>query len=215
MIGRITLAIFLIPLVSAWIFGRVFCTAACPLGAVQHLLYSRKRFIRLPRAFVKISLFTTAAVLLATIFFALSNRMFLICELDPYRVLFFNGYAWFKQIAGLIMRTPQPEHLILTVCSGGLLIYTAVILVIGWWIPRIFCRFVCPYGVMLGVVSLVSFRQRTIDSSSCVYCGRCEKVCPVQAITIDRKSKTINLSSYHCVQCNECTDACSLDAVKS
>jgi hypothetical protein len=131
MIGRTTLAIFLIPLVSAWLFGRVFCTTACPLGAVQHLLYSRKRFIRLPRLFVKISLFTTVAVLLATVFFAVSNRMFLICELDPYRVLFFNGYAWFRQLTGFIMHTPQPEHLILLACSGGLLVYTAVMLVIG------------------------------------------------------------------------------------
>jgi polyferredoxin len=215
MLGRITLAIFLIPLVAAWLFGRVFCTTACPLGTIQHLLYKRKKFIRLPRVFLLLGIVSTVLILLATIHAALFRSRFLICELDPYRVLFFNGYAWFKQVSGMLLHNPQPEHVILLACSGGILIYTAVILLIGWWIPRPFCRFVCPYGVLLGLLAMVAFRRRTIDSQSCVYCGQCEKACPVQAITINRAEKEVSLSSYHCVQCGKCSDACRFDSIKS
>ena len=215
MLGRITLAIFMIPLISAWLFGRVFCTTACPLGTVQHLLYKRKKFVRLPRVFLIIGVASTTLVLVLTIVSALFRSRFLVCELDPYRVLFFNGYAWFKQLSGFLLHNPQPEHVILLACSGGLLVYTAIIMIVGWWVPRPFCRFLCPYGVLLGLVSIVAFRRRTIDRDTCVLCGQCEKACPVQAISMDRPSKQISLSSYHCVQCGKCSDACRFDSIKN
>ncbi len=49
----------------------------------------------------------------------------------------------------------------------------------------------------------------TNDISSCVLCGICQKQCPNEAITVDRKeTKTWSVNLDNCVQCGLCTEKC-------
>ena len=89
----------------------------------------------------------------------------------------------------------------------------AMALVIGWFIPRVFCRYVCPYRILPGILATVGFWRREIDKEACLHCNRCLKQCPVQAIKPSSDGKILKLSSYQCVQCGQCSGACRRRAV--
>lgn len=46
------------------------------------------------------------------------------------------------------------------------------------------------------------------DPSKCVFCGICAKKCPMEAITVDRASKTWTLDDEKCIACGTCADSC-------
>ncbi len=213
MVGLATLIVFLSPLIIALIAGRVFCTSGCPLGAIQHLFYKKKKHIIIPHRINNAIKIVPIALLIATIYFAIKSTYFLACELEPYKALFFTGKTWINQIFALI-QGGSVETKFLWALGLFSWSYLAVILVIGYWIPRPFCRLLCPYGVLLGLFSLFSLKPRRIDDKKCINCGACQKVCPTQAIYVDKKNKVVSLSNYDCIQCNRCNQSCKKDAIK-
>lgn len=46
------------------------------------------------------------------------------------------------------------------------------------------------------------------DIDHCICCGICQKRCPTQAITVDRKTKTWTINWFRCVKCGECIRSC-------
>ncbi len=210
-VSLVGLVMFFAPLIIALVAGRVFCTSGCPLGAIQHLVYKKKKDYKIP---VKINRYIWIApviVLGLTVFFAIRGTLFIGCELDPYKPVFFTGKAWFEQGVAFLIGTPMEARFLF---SFGIFawIYLLVTLVAGYWMQRPFCRLLCPYSVILGVVSLLAYRRRKIDDK-CTYCGVCVKKCPTQAIVINRKEKIKSLSNYNCIQCNRCTGSCKFGAV--
>lgn len=59
---------------------------------------------------------------------------------------------------------------------GGALLLT------GIFIARPYCRFLCPYGVILNLVSRFSNKHVSIAPGKCVSCKLCEHACPYDAI---------------------------------
>ena len=213
MIGKTVAYLFLLPLVVAFFAGRVFCTSACPLGALQHLI-ARRNGYQIPTKLNKILNLIPFFMLGATVWGALRSGIFLACRLDAYKPIFFTGHAWFGQLGDLITGTLTEPRLVLV---GDWIAWTtlAAVLVIGFFVPRPFCRFVCPYGVLLGFFSKVGLRSRRIDPESCFACVMCTKTCPVQAITSDPEKRTVKVDDFHCIQCGRCDGTCTVDAFQS
>ncbi|VGO14477.1 Putative electron transport protein YccM [Pontiella desulfatans] len=213
LIGKLVAVLFLLPLIAAFFFGRVFCSSACPLGAIQHLL-SRKNGIQLPTLLNKILRLIPIALLIATAWGALRSGIFLACKLDVYKPIFFTGHAWFGQLADRVGEGSMEPGLLIV---GNLLNWLVLlaVLALGIFIPRPFCRFACPYGVLLGFFSRVGLRKRHIDAESCFACVQCTRTCPVQAITADREKRNIKVSDFHCVQCGRCDVTCKADSFQS
>ncbi|MCS6775091.1 MAG: 4Fe-4S binding protein [Chloroherpetonaceae bacterium] len=147
---------FLLPLVFALFFGRVFCAAACPLGALQDLVLIRSR--RLP-AFLEQGLSLIPYLYLgAGLLMAATGTSFLFCQYDPFVGFFrFGGPA--------------------TVMAFG-----AALLLLSTVVGRPFCRFLCPYGVLLRACSGVARWRVRIAPSACVQCHLCADACPFGAI---------------------------------
>lgn len=207
LVGLATLALFLIPLIVALISGRVFCGTVCPLGAIQHL-FSRKKTITVPRWLHRILLGLPILILLTTAGSVWLGHGFLPCHLDPYKLLFFQSHAIVQKITAWISLGHAEPTLILA-GSGFTWGLFGIALVAGWFIPRIFCRYICPYSVLLGLLAATAFWRRRIDIAECTHCARCVKHCPVQAIEPSRDGKTLQLSSYQCVQCGNCFEICN------
>ena len=149
-------ALFVIPLLFALFVGRVFCAAVCPLGAVQELLVLRP--VQLPR-WLQAGLSLIPVTLLAfAVWLAGTGTAFPVCRLDPF-VAFFR-------------------------LSGTLpvLLYGAAFLLLGAFVARPYCRFLCPYGVLLAWCSQLSWHHLTITPDECVSCRLCEGACPYEAI---------------------------------
>lgn len=51
------------------------------------------------------------------------------------------------------------------------------------------------------------------NADNCVYCTLCAKKCPAGAITVDRASKTWEISKEACLQCGACVQACRKEAL--
>ena len=210
-VGLSTGVMFLLPLAVALCIGRVFCVAGCPLGVLQHLLGGR-RPVKLPAMAHAVLRCLPPLALVATVWLALRGGNFLICLLDPYKTAFFFGYGWIQRAlhwlqGGLV----EPGLLRIGDLTAWGVFAAAVLL--GRWVYRPFCRFVCPYGVLLGLLSMVAFKRRRIDQDPCVQCGICAKQCPVDAITRDPQTKEYTISAYHCIQCNGCSSACRKDGI--
>ena len=62
--------------------------------------------------------------------------------------------------------------------SMGLLIYGAVMLLLAVFIGRIYCRFACPYGALLRLISPLAKWRVTVTPDECVQCRLCEDACP-------------------------------------
>lgn len=48
----------------------------------------------------------------------------------------------------------------------------------------------------------------SIDPNTCIYCGMCSRVCPVNAIKVDKKTQTWTLDPFHCILCGFCVEKC-------
>jgi len=156
-------AFFILPLAFTLFFGRTFCGAVCPLGAVQDLVLVRA--VNVPRWLEHGLRLGAYAYLGLAVLFAATASAFVICEYDPF-VAFFR-------LSG----------------SSGMLLLGAGFIALGMVIGRPYCRFLCPYGVLLGMASRLSRWRVTITPDSCVRCRLCEDECPFGAIEVPRASK--------------------------
>jgi polyferredoxin len=149
---------FLLPLLFALVFGRVFCAAVCPLGAIQDLVVLRP--IKLPVWLREgLGLVPYIYLTLAVVVSALGAG-FLICEYDPFVAIF--------RLDG----------------SYNMLLLGGSLLVIALFIGRPYCRFLCPYGVLLSWLSPFARWKVKIHPENCVQCRLCEESCPFDAINV-------------------------------
>jgi ferredoxin len=147
---------FVLPLIFALFFGRVFCASVCALGAIQDLVVLKP--IKLPRK-LTIALSMIPYVYIGTaILFAATNTGFIICRYDPFIGFFrLNGNAPYLYLgAGFLLS--------------------------GVFIARPYCRFFCPYGVLLGLMSRFARWHLAITPTDCVDCRLCEATCPFDYI---------------------------------
>jgi len=154
--GGLVIAVFVLPLVFTLFFGRSFCASVCPLGAVQEIVAVRP--VQVP-VWVDHALGLLAYVYLgAAVLFAATGAAWIICRYDPF--------------VGLFRLTS----------SASMLALSAGFLGVGLFIGRPYCRWLCPYGAILALLSRVSWRHLRIPPKQCVQCRLCEDACPYGAI---------------------------------
>lgn len=150
------LLFFLIPLIFALAFGRVFCAGVCPLGAIQELTGFRP--LKLHKS-VETFLSAVPFIYLAlAILFAATGSQFIICRYDPFVGIF---------------RLDAPYTMI---------IFGSLLLLAGIFVNRPYCRYLCPYGVLQNIFSRFAGKHLTITPAECTNCRLCEEVCPYDAI---------------------------------
>ena len=84
------------------------------------------------------------------------------------------------------------------------LIIITILFFLSIVIRNFWCRYLCPYGALLGLTSLFSFNKIKRNEKSCIDCGLCAKACP-SLIKVD-KIKTV--ISDECSACMSCVDSC-------
>lgn len=171
------LMIIVFTTITTIIWGRVFCSSLCPFGAVQDFI---ARFtpqswrIKVPQSIHDNAFYIKYGVLALIVGAAVSGSdISLFQYFEPFGTLFFFSSSivlWAILIAILI----------------------ACVLV-----ERFYCRYVCPLGAALGVVSLIS-PQRIKRVPQCTVCKVCEHACPTGAI------RTEKIDFKECVRCDIC-----------
>ncbi len=80
-------------------------------------------------------------------------------------------------------------------------------LVANWWIPRFFCRVVCPLGALLGIFSKFALWRIDRDPVRCTDCDLCLKSCE------GASDPQGDLRKSECFVCLNCIDDCPHDAL--
>ncbi|MCE5277713.1 MAG: 4Fe-4S binding protein [Planctomycetaceae bacterium] len=161
----LVVVVFLLPLIVAIFVGRAFCAGVCPLGAIQDLVVIHP--LRVPSWLDGSLRLLPYAYLGLAVLAAATGSAYLICEYDPFLGLF--------RLAGP-----------LTIVIAGL-----SLLAIGTIIARPYCRWLCPYGLMLSWASRFSQRRVKIAPTQCVNCRLCEDACPVGAIQTPNSGRPV------------------------
>jgi ferredoxin len=147
---------FVIPLVFALFYGRTFCAAVCPLGAIQDAVVLKPTNV--PEWLASLLGVFPYVYLGLAVLFAATGAGFVICQYDPF-IGFFRFGADFNMV-----------------------IFGFSMLLLGTVVARPYCRFLCPYGVLLNWMSSLSRRHVRITPDECNNCRLCEESCPFGAI---------------------------------
>ena len=84
------------------------------------------------------------------------------------------------------------------------LIVLGVLVAASLFIQNFWCRFLCPYGALLGLTSWVSPVRIRRNTETFIYCEKCSKACP-SALHVD---KLLQIRSVECTGCLECVAIC-------
>jgi ferredoxin len=150
------LTFFLLPLIFALIFGRSYCAAVCPHGSLQDAVLVKP--VEVPSWLehalgIVPYLYLGLAVILAAM-----GSAYVICEYDPFIALFRrNGSAFMLLLGGAFI-------------------------LLGLFVGRPYCRFLCPYGALLRLCGHLSRWRVKIYPDRCIDCHLCETSCPYGAI---------------------------------
>lgn len=161
-----TVAFFVLPLVTAFIAGRSFCAAVCPHGALQDLVLVKP--VKVPGWLDEALRFLPWIYLGLAVLLAATGGLFIICKYDP--------FVGFFRMSG----------------NRGMLLAGTALLLLALFVGRPYCRYLCPYGALLGLASRVSKWRPTVAPDVCTQCRLCETSCPYGAL--NHPSKEIGLS---------------------
>jgi len=150
------LVFFLAPLIVALFAGRAFCAAVCPQGAIQDLVLIRP--VKVP-SWLEAALGLIPYLFLgAGVIFAATGSGFMICRFDPLVPFFrFSGSAFMLTLG-------------------------AAFLLVGLFVGRPYCRFMCPYGALLRLATAAAKWRVRVTPDTCTQCALCQHSCPFGAM---------------------------------
>ncbi len=181
-------------LLISFLLRKSFCSWLCPVGTVSEYLwklgrYTFRRNFSLPR-WLDIPLRGT-----------------------KYLLLGFFGYAVATMSAPAIVSfLNEPYALIVDVrmlnffryLGGAAALTLLALIVASIFVQNFWCRYACPYGALLGLVSIFSPTRIWRNEQTCIDCGKCAKACP-SSLPVD---KLVQIRSAECTGCLECVAVC-------
>ena len=96
---------------------------------------------------------------------------------------------------------------------GNILYYiSGIVLAFLFKDNRAFCKYLCPVTVFLKPASYFALLRVKCDTSKCIACGKCRRVCPMEVDMTDNSRKRAN--GTECILCLNCINACPKKALK-
>jgi polyferredoxin len=187
--------IFVTVLVSALLLRRSFCSWVCPVATISEWSWKLgfklfQRTLR-PPGWLDIPLRALKYLLLAFFIYSMAWAM----PTEALKAFINSDYHKLADIR-LLNFFLHVSPLALTI----LLILTALSLLLR----NPFCRYLCPYGALLGLLATASPIRVTRDNERCVSCGVCSQVCPTSIDVMHKKS----VLSPECIGCWRCISHC-------
>ncbi|MGB8013939.1 MAG: 4Fe-4S binding protein [Terriglobales bacterium] len=183
-------------LAVSFLFRKAFCSWLCPVGTFSEYLWRagqkilrRKSSLRLPR-WLDIGLRGLKYLLLGFFVWAVTSMgasQLADFMNSPYGVIAdVKMLNFFRHIGQ----------------TGAITI--GVLVVASLFIQNFWCRYLCPYGALLGITALFSPARIRRNPETCIDCAKCVKACP-SGLPVD---KLVTVKSAECTGCLECVAIC-------
>ncbi len=196
------LTILLAALVSSFLARKVFCSWVCPIGGLSRALewagrktiWRRQRKATVVNRRADLALSSLKYLLLAFFLWTVAVAM----DMDAVRTFMDSAYN----------RSADAKMLLFFLdISGTAAVVLAVLAVLSVVIKNFWCRYLCPYGALLGIVSWASPHRVVRDARTCTDCKACTRACPVEIGVHGKDSVT----SPECTGCLSCVSACPVE----
>jgi NapH/MauN family ferredoxin-type protein len=189
------LIILLMALITAVLLKRGFCSWVCPFGLLTEYLNRLhksifRKNIKLP-PWLDYPLRSLKYLLLAFFLWAIVLKMNA-AALDYFIYSPYNMVADIKMLNFFSDITPFAFWVLVALVVLSILIR-------NFW-----CRYLCPYGALLGVLSFLSILKVHRNVETCTNCQKCTRTCPVDI----KVHKTKSVISDECHACLQCVDVC-------
>jgi polyferredoxin len=178
----------------SWLLRKSFCSWLCPVGTLSEYLWKvgrdtfRKNW-RLPRV-VDIGLRSLKYALLGFFVYVIAGM-----STTAIRAFLDGPYGLIADVKLLNF---------FRYLSVGGAITLAMLVVLSVFIQNFWCRYLCPYGALLGLSALASPLRIRRSSTLCIDCGKCSRDCP-SLLPVDR---LVTIRSAECTGCLECVAVC-------
>jgi polyferredoxin len=214
-------------LILALIIGRAWCSWVCPIGFLQDLFTSARKYLKLShynlsenlkKAAVFSKWFFVLYLVIISVgigiphFFLKAYQYDLIlpfCQICPGKQIFPMFAARFNEILKVDAMST------LTTVMGYLAIISFVFYVVTTaFIRRMWCR-LCPMAIFLGFFNKISFLTLRKEGKRCTKCGICLRACPVQVKEVYEEKEKERIDPSSCILCYRCVEMCpEKDALK-
>jgi polyferredoxin len=212
-------------IVLTLIFGRVYCSVACPLGIFQDFiswLTSRKKRNRFSfHAAYKKLRYTGLAVFILS---AIGGISAIVALLEPYSAfgrmatyLLAPAYRWGNNLlAYLAEQADSYAFYSVDIWLSSVQVFAVALLtfifllILAWKSGRLYCNTICPVGTFLGLISNYSLLKPRINEEKCNHCGLCERNCKASCIN----AKTGEIDYSRCISCFDCIERCPQSSIK-
>ncbi len=181
----------IISAVTALLFGAVFCGYICPFGAFQEWIgrLGRKLFPKIynravPAKLDKALRYIRYIVLVMVVYNTAATAKLVFQNADPFYALF-NFFTNEVAVSAYIM--------------------LGVVTVLSLVVERPWCKYLCPYGALLGLFNKIRIFKLRRSKSTCINCKKCDKVCPMN---VEVSGKEV-ISDLQCISCHKCTSEVS------
>jgi polyferredoxin len=188
------LSILLAIVALGFLLKKAFCSWLCPIGTVSESLW------RLGEKLFKRNL-------------RISKWLDVPLRSLKYALLFFFVYAiWHMDIPSMKAFIDSPYNKVadikmylffaeITSFSLSIIVVLAALSIV---VKNFWCRYLCPYGALLGIISLVSPFKITRIQKTCIDCELCTKACPANI----KVHSATRVWSDECMNCMECVEVC-------
>jgi len=222
----------LITIAVTLLFGRVFCGWACPLGTLNNLAGSirKKRPVGMYAKLYRVKYYILITLLVSALFtlqpagivdpLSLLIRSFSVTVFPLFNYGVRSVFDTFYTANPLgLARLTEPVYSVLkkTVLTFDQSLYSQSLFIGGIFLvvlglnfieKRFWCKYLCPLGAFLGILSRYSLLKRSV-SEGCTSCGACATVCQGNAKP-DAKEHWLDTE---CLVCRNCDDICPENAV--
>jgi len=220
----------LITLAASVLFGRVWCGWICPFGSLMEWFSPRSTNVKVPERWrvVKFLLFfflIFAAILgsqsgvfldpismltrtMTTVLWP--GLRFLVYGLESFLYQFDLFWPALDTLNAAILLPLFQGIESVFIASLPVFLFFAVLVGLNQVAERFWCRYLCPLGGYLGLVSRLAVVRREV-TPDCISCDRCSRICPTGTIDSERSYAS---DPAECTVCYDCAAECPVDAIK-
>jgi polyferredoxin len=176
------------------LFRKAFCSWMCPVGTISEWLWQTgqslfKRSLPVPR-WLDIPLRGLKYILLGLFLYVV-----IAMPVPEIRAFLGSSYGLVADVKMLnfFREMGRATALFLVVLAGLSLV-----------VKNTWCRYLCPYGALMGLVALVSPTRIVRNADACIDCAKCAKACPA-GLPVDVLT---SVTSAECTACMSCVAVC-------